>query len=53
MPEKLELAGKKVEIEYSVSGKSALIFNLVPEFSRKIQKSQAGKSWKNSDFIQN
>lgn len=43
MPEKLELAGKKVEIEYSVTGKSALIFNLVPEFSRKIQKSQAGK----------
>ena len=43
MPEKLELAGKKVEIEYSVTGKSALIFNLVLEFSRKIQKSQAGK----------
>jgi len=53
MPEKLALAGKKVEIEYSVTSKSALIFNLVLEFSRKIQKSQAGKSWKNSDFIQN
>lgn len=49
MPEKLELAGKKVEIEYSVTGKSALIFNR----ARIFKKNPEITSWKNSDFIQN